>query len=57
MSHRSTTPRPWRVVQVLTTRGRLTVIVCSLCGALVAAAGEDRHDAVHRAQLREEDEG
>jgi hypothetical protein len=52
-------PTPWRlvVVKVFTTRGRLAVTICPLCAALVVAAGQGRHDAVHRAlfdQAKEE---
>ena len=39
-------PRP---IKVFTTCGRLPVIVCPLCAALVVAAGEYRHAAAHRA--------
>lgn len=38
-----------RVMRVLTTRGLLAVRPCPLCAALVVADGEQRHQAVHRA--------
>ena len=45
------TPWPLAVVKVFTTRGRLAVTICPLCAALVVAAGQGRHDAVHRTQF------
>lgn len=47
----SAADRPQRIA-LLCTRGRVRVIVCSLCGALVLATAQDRHDAVHRADVR-----
>lgn len=39
--------RRWRL---LTTRGRLGVETCTLCGALIVAEGRDRHEQSHRAE-------
>jgi hypothetical protein len=39
-----------RAARLLTTTGLLRVKVCSLCAAVVVAAGADRHDAVHRVE-------
>lgn len=40
-----------RVVRVFTTRGRLHVRVCGLCGSLVLRDARDQHERLHRSTI------